>query len=181
MGLTTWDMENQEVQGFTVERFQDFTDTIKTYYDMIQIWQPGKPIFIIGHSMGGLIAAVYLLDHQQDFAGAVLSGPGVKIPDHISSGTITIAKIFSKLMPKLGLILLYAKSLNGLACMISKSGKHRDVSWYARIYLGYANRYDLVSHRIGYVRADYFHVSGSPVVENLLSTKFTERMANTSG
>jgi len=29
-----------------VERFQDFTDTIKTYYDMIQIWQPGKPIFI---------------------------------------------------------------------------------------------------------------------------------------
>jgi len=95
-----------------VERFQDFTDTIKTYYDMIQTWQPGKPIFIIGHSMGGLITAVYLLDHQQDFAGAVLSGPGVKIPDHISSGTITIAKIFSRLVPKLGLIKIEADGIS---------------------------------------------------------------------
>jgi alpha-beta hydrolase superfamily lysophospholipase len=81
-------------------------------YDMIQTWQPGKPIFIIGHSMGGLLTAVYLLDHQQDFAGAVLSGPCVKIPDHISSGTITIAKIFSRLVPKLGLIKIEADGIS---------------------------------------------------------------------
>ena len=95
-----------------VERFQDFTDTIKTYYDMIQAWQPGKPVYLIGHSMGGLISAVYLLDHQKDFAGAVLSGASVKIPKHISSATISIGKIFSKILPKFGLIQLEADGVS---------------------------------------------------------------------
>ena len=68
--------------------------------------EPGKPIFLVGHSMGGLISAVYLLDHQQDFAGAVLSGASVKIPDHISAVTIMAGKVFSKLLPKFGLLKL---------------------------------------------------------------------------
>ncbi len=91
-----------------VERFQDFLDTIKIYYDLIRTWQPGKPVFLIGHSMGGLITAVYLLDHQADFAGAILSGASVKIPDHISSATIIAGKMFSKLLPKFGLLKLEA-------------------------------------------------------------------------
>jgi len=62
-----------------VEQFEDFTETIKTYYDMIRSWHPKLPMVLIGHSMGGLIAACYLLDHQQDFAGVVLSGPSVKV------------------------------------------------------------------------------------------------------
>jgi alpha-beta hydrolase superfamily lysophospholipase len=95
-----------------VERFQDFLDTIKTYYDMIQAWQPGKPIFLVGHSMGGLISAVYLLDHQQDFAGAVLSGASVKVPDHISGATIMAGKVFSKLLPKFGILKLEADGVS---------------------------------------------------------------------
>ena len=57
-----------------VERFDDYTDTLKVYCDMIQGWHPRKPTFLVGHSMGGLISAVYLLDHQADLAGAAAEG-----------------------------------------------------------------------------------------------------------
>lgn len=87
-----------------VDRFEEFTETLKTYVDMIKGWQPEKPIFLIGHSMGGLISAVFLLDHQAGLTGAILSGPSVKVPDNISPAVIVVGKILSALMPRLGLI-----------------------------------------------------------------------------
>jgi len=95
-----------------VQQFEDFTDTLKTFYDMIRDWHPEKPIFLVGHSMGGLIGSIYLLDHQDELSGAVLSGPSVKVPDNISSATIFAGKLFSTLMPKLGLIALEAEGVS---------------------------------------------------------------------
>ncbi|MFZ3049151.1 MAG: lysophospholipase [Desulfatirhabdiaceae bacterium] len=86
------------------DRFDDFIQPLKTYREMIQQWQPDKPVFLIGHSMGGLISAIYLLDHQNGLSGAVLSGPSVQVPENISASVIVIGKILSLLMPKFGLI-----------------------------------------------------------------------------
>jgi alpha-beta hydrolase superfamily lysophospholipase len=36
-----------------IERFEEFTDTIKNYYDMIRSWHPELPVYIIGHSRAG--------------------------------------------------------------------------------------------------------------------------------
>ncbi len=85
-----------------VETFDDYTDTLTIFYDMVAEWQHNIPIFLLGHSMGGTIASCYLLDHQEDFKGAVISAPLVKIGESVSQATITIAKILSKLAPKMG-------------------------------------------------------------------------------
>jgi len=87
-----------------VERFNDYTNTLKVYFDMIHGWQPDKPIFLVGHSMGGLISAVYLLDHQAELAGAVLSGAAVKVPSNITPATLLVGKMLSALIPRLGLL-----------------------------------------------------------------------------
>ena len=89
-----------------VERFQDYTETLKNYFDMIQEWQPNKSIFLIGHSMGGLISASYLLNHQDELSGAVLSGPSIKVPDNISKAVIFVGKILSIIIPGAGLVQL---------------------------------------------------------------------------
>ena len=62
-----------------VDRFSDFVDTLKLFVDRVKQWQPGKPCFMIGHSMGGLISAAYLLEYQADLNGAVLSAPAIKV------------------------------------------------------------------------------------------------------
>jgi acylglycerol lipase len=95
-----------------VKRFDDYTNTLKVYFDMIREWQPDKPIFLVGHSMGGLISAVYLLDHQAELAGAVLSGPAVKIPNHVTPAMLFLGKMLSALIPRFGLLALSADGVS---------------------------------------------------------------------
>lgn len=95
-----------------VERFTDFTETLASFREMIRGWQKGKPVFLVGHSMGGLIGARYLLSHQNELSGAVLSGPAVKTPDDISPVTLFAGKLLSALMPRLGLIQLEAAGVS---------------------------------------------------------------------
>jgi acylglycerol lipase len=95
-----------------VERFTDYTDTVAAFREMIHERQKDKPVFLVGHSMGGLIGALYLLDHQGELAGAVLSGPTVKIPDTIPAVTIFLGKVLSVLAPRLGLIALEAAGVS---------------------------------------------------------------------
>jgi alpha-beta hydrolase superfamily lysophospholipase len=95
-----------------IERFADYTDALTTYYRMVKGWQPGKPIFILGHSMGGLITCTYLLDHQADFKGAIISAPAIKVGENISSMTITIGKLLSLIAPKTGVLALDATAIS---------------------------------------------------------------------
>lgn len=95
-----------------VDSFDDFTETLAIFYKLVADFQAGKPIFILGHSLGGLITSNYLLDHQDDFKGAIISGPAVKVGDDISQLTITMGKILSKIAPKAGLIALDVDSIS---------------------------------------------------------------------
>lgn len=89
-----------------MQRFTDFTDTLVTFRKSIDSLHKGEPIFLVAHSMGGLIGALYLTEHQEGLAGAVLSGPAVKVPDNVPQAAIYAGKIFSTLAPKLRLMAL---------------------------------------------------------------------------
>ena len=84
-----------------IGRFEDFTDTLKTYFDSVRLLQPGKPVVLVGHSLGALIGAFYLLDHQAELAGAVLSGATAKVPASISPATIAVGRALSRIAPRL--------------------------------------------------------------------------------
>jgi len=95
-----------------VEHFEDFANTLKRYFDMVRGWHPDAPIFLLGHSMGGLISAAYLLDHQAELAGAVLSAPSVQVPDSTSSTTIVISKVLAAWLPRFGVMQLEAAGVS---------------------------------------------------------------------
>jgi acylglycerol lipase len=95
-----------------INRFEDFTEPLTIFYNMVKSWQPGKPIFILGHSMGGLISCYYLLDNQDKFCGAVISAASIKVPSNISSTTILMGKVLSAIAPKAGLLALDATGVS---------------------------------------------------------------------
>ena len=95
-----------------VDRFAEYTDTLKLYFDLIRLEHPDKPVFLVGHSMGGLIGALYLLEHQNELAGAVLSGPLVKLANNISPLVVFMGKLLSMLTPKAGLMALDAAGVS---------------------------------------------------------------------
>jgi acylglycerol lipase len=95
-----------------VERFADYTDTLRVYYEMVKGWQTGTPVFLLGHSMGGLIASCYLLDHPADFRGAVISAPLVKASGKVSPVTILMGRILSALAPRMGVLALDVEGIS---------------------------------------------------------------------
>jgi alpha-beta hydrolase superfamily lysophospholipase len=60
-----------------VDRFVDYVADLHALRVRVDGEHRGKPLFLLGHSMGGLIAAHYLLAHSSGLAGAVLSSPAL--------------------------------------------------------------------------------------------------------
>ncbi len=61
---------------------------------------PNIPLFLIGHSMGSLVAQRYAIKYQRDLQGLILSGSGTSTPKFPKILEI-FAKIMVKIIPKL--------------------------------------------------------------------------------
>jgi alpha-beta hydrolase superfamily lysophospholipase len=64
---------------------------------------PGKPSFIYGHSLGGLIALYYLIQRQPDFTGAIITNPGLRTALELQKTKVALARILGSITPKLTL------------------------------------------------------------------------------
>jgi len=95
-----------------VKSFDDYLDVLKIYHSMIEGWQPGKPIFLIGHSMGGLVAPLFILTHKPSLAGLILSAPLAKVPDSIPPMLVFMSKLLSSIIPKFGVDELDSESIS---------------------------------------------------------------------
>jgi alpha-beta hydrolase superfamily lysophospholipase len=62
---------------------------------------PGVPWFLLGHSMGGMLALLFALRHPEDWGGLVLSAPGVKLPPYISPLLVRLSAVLARLLPLL--------------------------------------------------------------------------------
>lgn len=58
--------------------FDDYDVDVEAVLGQIRQRHDGLPIFLVGHSMGGLIALRFFLDHQEVLSGAVLSSPALR-------------------------------------------------------------------------------------------------------
>ncbi|HYV43683.1 MAG TPA: alpha/beta hydrolase [Myxococcaceae bacterium] len=62
---------------------------------------PGVPVFVYGHSLGGLISTHYALAHGDKLRGLVLSGPALKLFPSVTDGQKGAARFFSGILPGL--------------------------------------------------------------------------------
>ncbi|MFE7168315.1 alpha/beta hydrolase [Streptomyces sp. NPDC057616] len=58
-----------------IEDFEDVVTDVHAVAELARAAYPGVPLVLIGHSMGGLIAARYAQRHGDELAALVLSGP----------------------------------------------------------------------------------------------------------
>jgi acylglycerol lipase len=64
---------------------------------------PGLPIFVLGHSLGGLITTAYAQSHADKVRGVVLSGAALKPPRSVSGFEIGLARFIGSIAPGLPL------------------------------------------------------------------------------
>jgi alpha-beta hydrolase superfamily lysophospholipase len=83
-----------------VKRFQDFIEDERQFYtQVIRKELPDTPYFVLGHSMGSLIAMNYVEQNTDELKGLVLSGTGSQPGTDIPKFLITLTKILSKILP----------------------------------------------------------------------------------
>jgi acylglycerol lipase len=95
-----------------VERFSDYVDDLKTFFDLVRDERGDTRIFLVGHSMGGTIATAYALQHQQELAGLMLSGATLRVGSSITSAQIIAARILSAVLPKMGVSALDSSAIS---------------------------------------------------------------------
>jgi alpha-beta hydrolase superfamily lysophospholipase len=95
-----------------VTRFAQLLDAVAAVYQYYRERFPDLPCFLLGHSMGGLAATAYLLEHQQDFVGCILSGPAIKTDVQPPKPQMLLIKLLSFLLPKMGALQLDAAGVS---------------------------------------------------------------------
>jgi alpha-beta hydrolase superfamily lysophospholipase len=95
-----------------INRFSQFTRGLDQFLALVKKAQPSVPLVLVGHSMGGLIAAEYLLERQSEFAAGVLSGPAIRAPEQPSRFALFVMRVISRLVPHLGVMQLDASGVS---------------------------------------------------------------------
>jgi len=91
---------NSEGERANISTFDQFIEDFHFFIKKLDL--KTDRVFILGHSMGGLIATHYLTKYPDTKCrGVILSGPGLKVGDEIPPLLIKIIHILSALFPKL--------------------------------------------------------------------------------
>lgn len=62
---------NSEGERFYVEEFSDYLGDVDKLAGIARAENPGLPVYVLGHSAGGVIATSYVYEHQDEIAGLV--------------------------------------------------------------------------------------------------------------
>jgi acylglycerol lipase len=79
----------------------DVVADLRAFIDLAAARHPGKPVYLLGHSMGAAIAIACAVRHQDALAGLLLSG-ALADPDAASPVTRALSRVLSNVTPSLG-------------------------------------------------------------------------------
>jgi alpha-beta hydrolase superfamily lysophospholipase len=67
-------------ERFYVDTFADYLADVDGVAKIAREREPGLPLFVLGHSAGGVVACVYALEHQAELAGLVCESFAFQVP-----------------------------------------------------------------------------------------------------
>lgn len=86
------------------DRFELFLQDVDRFRREIDgVTEGALPLFILGHSMGGLIVARYIEEYPSRFAGAILTSPWLATAVPIPRWKVLMASFLNKVLPALPL------------------------------------------------------------------------------
>jgi len=87
-----------------VDSFDDYVDDLAAFTERVRHEEHDIPVFVMGHSMGGAIVTLYVLDKKPQLAGVILSGPALHA--NVDEGKIVGTKAVAGISPNAGVFKL---------------------------------------------------------------------------
>jgi len=69
-----------EGERFYVQQFEDYVNDVHEFVTSARAHEPGLPIYLLGHSAGGVVSCLYAIEHQHELAGLICESFAFKIP-----------------------------------------------------------------------------------------------------
>ena len=86
-----------------VESFDEYDDDLEKIITSVRTRSQSRRLFLIGHSMGGLIALRYVARKSSALAGAIISAPLIEVAVPVPAHKLMIARVGARLAPRLRL------------------------------------------------------------------------------
>jgi len=85
-----------------VDAFGEYVDDLDRALAWARAEAGGLPLFLMGHSLGGLVVARYVVDRRPEgLAGVILSSPALQLPADLSPLLQRVSGVVSRLAPRL--------------------------------------------------------------------------------
>lgn len=104
-GLSVWSMDHrghgrsEGIRG-DCRFFQEFVDDLHLLKQRAAEALPGLPLFLIGHSLGGLMALTTAVDHPQEIRGVAVSSPALKLAHETPAWKAALVTATAKIAPR---------------------------------------------------------------------------------
>ena len=92
---------------FYIDDVSDYTDDLGTFVALAKSRHPGLKVFLLGHSMGGVVSCYWSLDHQKEIAGFVCESFAYRVP--APALVLAIVRLLGKIAPQLPVLKLKMK------------------------------------------------------------------------
>ncbi len=67
-------------ERFFVQKMADYEDDVESLVALVKSRDAGLPMFMLGHSAGGVVACMYAFDHQAELAGLICMSFAFQVP-----------------------------------------------------------------------------------------------------
>jgi alpha-beta hydrolase superfamily lysophospholipase len=102
--LTSFDLRGHGRSGGSRGHFPSLDAVmrdIRQFFAQIGQRYPGKPQFLYGHSLGGLLALAYSLRFREGLKGAIVTGPGLRSALQEQKAKLAMVNMLGPLLPTL--------------------------------------------------------------------------------
>jgi len=90
---------------FTVSNVSEYVDDVAATIRLAKSREPGLPVYLLGHSAGGVTSVSYALDHQAELAGLICESFAYRVP--APAPAIPVIKFLGKVAPSLPVLTLH--------------------------------------------------------------------------
>jgi acylglycerol lipase len=67
-------------ERFYVEHIADYVSDVAAVVSLAKTRHPGLPVFLLGHSAGGVVSSIYVLENQAELAGFICESFAFQVP-----------------------------------------------------------------------------------------------------